>query len=528
MSVLLLLLLAQKTAFVEGTVVGTDGAGPLGKARVEIRYEKAPDGKGRLTSENALGNKAVTGDDGQFRLEVVEGVPFHFALEREGYVSIGQQFGAGPAVLSHTLNGDKTGVLLKMDAEALLGGRLIDEDSNEPIEGVRVIVHRRLPEGIWIPGVGGGRSDAQGRYRIQNLPPGDYKLQIESEIRPRLKTKDPGEERAYPGLYYPGVKEFGAGERVKLATHGRLEHFDFKLKKEALYVVRGEVSTGDSSESIQVNFSKQVGHEAIAVGLIGKMTGPGKFEIQNLPEGPWELTFFTTTKDDRDRKQGVVDLLVRENVDDLQVNLEGGLKVQVVVKTLGDHPVDGDPLWTQFKRQLSVQFAPLQRGVFSTDQPVYVDSVEGKLMEGVFPEPTWLSLSGLPRGWVLRKVIYNRIEVPSYSLKLDASRPSHLVEIFVSPVSNGISGEVSGGGAAVVVLPEPLDGEVPYRRMRKVSIGVEGRFSFENLRPGFYHAISLLGESYVEAIAAIRAGKGKRVELTENGVVQLKLEALNP
>ena len=528
MSVLLLLLLAQKTAFVEGTVVGTDGAGPLGKARVEIRYEKAPDGKGRLTSENALGNKAVTGDDGMFRLEVVEGVPFHFALEREGYVSAGQQFGAGPATSSYTLKGDKTGVVLKMDAEALLGGRLLDEDSNEPIEGVRVMVHRRLPEGIWIPGVGGGRSDAQGRYRIQNLPPGDYKLQIESEIRPRLKTKDPGEGRAYPGLYYPGVKEFGAGEKVKLTANGRLEHFDFKLKKEALFVVRGEVSAGESSEAIQVNFSKQFGQEGVMVGSLGKMTGSGKFEIQNLPEGRLELTFFTMTKDDRERKQGVVDLLVRENVDDLQLNLEGGLKVQVVVKTLGDHPVDGDPLWTQFKRQLSVQFSPMQRGRFSTDQPVYVDSVEGKLMEGVFPELTWLHVAGLPRGWVLRKVIYNRIEVPFYALKLDASRPSHLVEIFVSPVSNGINGEVSGGGVEVVALPEPLDGEMPYRRMRKVSVGAEGRFSFENLRPGSYHVISLLGDSYVEAIEAIRAGKGKRVELTENGVVRVKLEALNP
>ncbi len=157
-----------------------------------------------------------------------------------------------------------------------------------------------------------------------------------------------------------------------------------------------------------------------------------------------------------------------------------------------------------------------------------LDSVEGKLMEGVFPEPTWLHVSGLPRCWVFRKVIYNRIEVPSYALKLDASRPSHLVEIFVSPVSNGISGAVSGGGVEVVALPEPLDGEVPYRRMKKVAIGGEGRFSFDTLRPGFCHLISLGGDSHVEAVAAIRAGKGKRVEVTENGVVQDQLQTVAP
>ena len=251
MTALLLLLLAQKAVFVEGRVEGTDGAGALAKARVEIRYEKAPDGKGPLNSENALGSKTVTGDDGLFRLEVVEGVPFHFALEREGYVSVGQQFGSGPVALRHTLNDDKTGVVLKMDAEALIGGRLIDEDTNEPIEGVRVVVHRLLPEGLWMPSGGGGRSDTQGRYRIKSLAPGDYKLQIEPNVRPRLiesKSQEPGEESDYPALYYPGGKEFGAGEKVRLAANGRLEHFDFKLKKEALYVVRGEVMAGESRE----------------------------------------------------------------------------------------------------------------------------------------------------------------------------------------------------------------------------------------------------------------------------------------
>ncbi len=67
MNILMLLVLAQKTAFIEGMVVGTDGAGLLSKATVGIRYEKAPDGKGPLNSDNAKGNSTVTGEDGGFR-----------------------------------------------------------------------------------------------------------------------------------------------------------------------------------------------------------------------------------------------------------------------------------------------------------------------------------------------------------------------------------------------------------------------------------------------------------------------------
>ncbi len=33
----------------------------------------------------------------------------------------------GPAALRHTLSGDKIGVVVKMDAEGVMGGKLIDQ-----------------------------------------------------------------------------------------------------------------------------------------------------------------------------------------------------------------------------------------------------------------------------------------------------------------------------------------------------------------------------------------------------------------
>jgi len=176
---LLLLLFAQKTEFIEGTVVGSDGSGTLAKAKITIQYEKAPDGSSALTSTNAKGNTTTSGEDGSFRLEAVEGVPFHFGVEREGYVTIGRLFGVGKSLETYTLTGNRTGVVVKLDPESMLGGRLIDADTEKPIAYVDVVAHCNMEGNIFGPG-SFAQTDADGRFRMTGMQPGQFKLQIQT------------------------------------------------------------------------------------------------------------------------------------------------------------------------------------------------------------------------------------------------------------------------------------------------------------------------------------------------------------
>ena len=536
MNVLLLLVLAQKTAFIEGTVAGTDGAGLLSKATVGIRYEKAPDGKGPLNSNNAKGNSTVTGEDGGFRLEAVEGVPFHFSLERDGYVSLGLDFGMGPAELRHTLIGDKSGVVVKMDAEGVLGGRLIDQETDQPIRGVTVVAHRRMEYAgaeTWIADRR-SKSDAEGRFRIRALPAGEYKIQVESSLTPKVVEgwkKDAAREMSYPALYFPGVSEFAGGSRVKVEKGVQLDYLDFRLRKEKRFRIRGEVKVDGATGKVRVASTTSTGHDGVTYRMIGSLAGSGRFEVENIPEGKFGLTFFSEGKDMAQRYQAVMERVMDEDVSDLEVRLEGGLKARFRVASFGDKTVDGDPLWTKEKPRFTVSLAPTRRFNFSSDQSHMVDSEAGVAIDGVFAEPLMLNLSGLPKGWVLRRLNYNGLEMDPFALKVDAGRPQHLFEALVSPVSNGIAGEVRLGtkpaeGVVVMAWREPIEAAPAARRMRSVFSETEGRYSIETLAPGAWHVVAVVGGDWQEGIKALRVGKGRRVELNENGVVRLQLEAV--
>jgi hypothetical protein len=527
---LLLLVLAQKTAFIEGTVVGSDGSGPLAKAKITIQYENAPDGSGSLNSSNAKGNTTTSGEDGAFRLEAVEGIPFHFAVEREGYVTIGQFFGVGKPSDSYKLVGDKSGVVIKLDPESLLGGRVIDADTEKPIADIEVISHRKAEGNIF--GFGPrARTDAEGRFRITGMTPGQYKLQIQARLQPKVVDghhKEAPRVMAYPPHYFPGVPDFNSGEVISVGPGSRLEYFDFKLRKEPLYTLRGEVQPFEGAGPLMALSMTRFGQEGFRFGTIGNLKGTGPFEIQNVPAGRFAIVFVTNNPDSSLRKQAVIDLMIDGDVKDLDLNLHPSQKVRFRVRSLGDHPIDGDPLWTQLKPKVSLSFNPLTRVHFSSDKPHLVESAEGTDVGGLFGDLMWIHVSGLPKGWVLRRAACNSIDFDPFALRLDPGRNEHLCELFVSQVSNTVSGEVRQEnkpveGAQIYGLKEPLSAEPASRRMIRRE---GGPFRIEAIPPGVYHFIASKGLSYVDAIQALRGGKGLKVEVGENSQLQVNLPYL--
>ncbi|MBM3759422.1 MAG: hypothetical protein FJW36_04160 [Acidobacteria bacterium] len=520
---LLLLLLAQKTAFIEGTVVGSDGSGTLAKAKITIQYEKAPDGSSALTSANAKGNTTTSGEDGSFRLEAVEGVPFHFGVEREGYVTIGRLFGVGKSLETYTLTGNRTGVVVKLDPESVLGGRLIDADTEKPIADVEVISHRKT-EGNYFGFGPRSRTDADGRFRITGMMPGEYKLQIQTQLRPKIFPGLPADSApamTYPPLYFPGVPNFADGQTITLRQGAQLEYFDFKIRKERLYTLSGTIQGSDGAAA--TTSTTKFGQEGISFSGIGDLTGPGPFQIQNVPAGRFSLMFFTKDRDSLKRKQAVVELMVDSDVKDLDLNLQGAFKVRFKVRSLGDHPIDGDPLWTQLKPKITLSFNPQTRANFSSDRPQVVESGEGAEIGGQFGDLMWIHVMGLPKGWALRRGTCNSIEFDRFNFRLDPGRAEHDCELFVSQVNNSVSGEVKTEGALIYALMEPLAGEPVNRRLQRR----EGKqFRFESLPPSTYHFIATKGLSYVDAALALREGKGLKVEVGENSQLQVNVPYL--
>ncbi|MBL0901606.1 MAG: carboxypeptidase regulatory-like domain-containing protein [Reyranella sp.] len=95
---LLSLLLAQEphtiaAPRVEGRVVDAATGKAIAEAKITVCYEDR--------SEDFKGNTAETGESGYFAIVVPERIPFHLAIEKQGYVSQGDHAGKRPESRSY-------------------------------------------------------------------------------------------------------------------------------------------------------------------------------------------------------------------------------------------------------------------------------------------------------------------------------------------------------------------------------------------------------------------------------------------
>ncbi len=96
---------------VEGRVVDAATGKPIAEARITVYYEDR--------EEDFKGNTAESSENGYFAIVVPERVPFHLAIEKEGYVSQGDHKGKKPESRSYFMKDfDKhAGVTYRLEKE---------------------------------------------------------------------------------------------------------------------------------------------------------------------------------------------------------------------------------------------------------------------------------------------------------------------------------------------------------------------------------------------------------------------------
>lgn len=532
-----LLQTAPKTGFVEGTVVDAASGAALTQATVNVRYESAPDGSGRLTSVNERGNTAETGVDGRFRLEVVGGVPFHFAVKRKGYISVAEEFGfQDPNPHKVETGKEKTGVMVRLNPESALAGSVYDPELRKPAEGVMVMAMMRMRRGdaeFWGPR-GRTTTDKEGRYSIGGLPPGEYRLFLSSNLAPKFVPatgKRSPEVMDYPSLYYPGTEDVRSALSVTLLPGASLDSLDFRASRQRLYTVRGEILMDGDPEEISMFLIQPFGEDGQVHRPVGAIPGPGAFELRNLPAGPVQLAVANFRSPIERRKLALLSLTMDADVDKVRLQLLPGTRATFAISSYGLREDEKDPLWTEMKAECTVRLTPRARTSWGPDPEGRAGADGRGALEGIFIEPAWLSVRGIPEGWVLRELQYNGQPAEPYAVELNASAPAHHFRLLLQKAPNAIQGAVRAGntaaaGALVVAAREPFDKDTLRFRQKRAVADSDGRYVLRTLEPGVWRVVAVpASESRMGAWRLLLSGAGEKAEITESGTISLQLEA---
>jgi hypothetical protein len=205
----------------DGAIVGT----------VRDALTKAPlSGVTVETNDPVSARTTLTGADGRFRLDHLAPANHRLKYTLPGYKGTDEMgselvYLRGGAVTEH--------VTLELTPFARLEGTVLDEEGR-PLQGVMVYTGANLR----------ATTNQDGRYTIEQLEPGSYRIALRTpyEIRSKTLKRDPetGETFGYANTeYYPGTADPQATLPVALSGGLELRGFDIRLRRVRLVEFSG-------------------------------------------------------------------------------------------------------------------------------------------------------------------------------------------------------------------------------------------------------------------------------------------------
>jgi hypothetical protein len=444
---LFLLTFAQESlpspAIVRGTVVDRATGSPVAEALVTVRFEETPKGEKFLHSGNDRGHSMATSLTGEFSLEVPAGAQFHLSVVRDGFVPYGDTTfrASGSAPLKIPAGEIKTLAPIQISSCAVLSGRLTDRESAKPIQGVMVSA-LRFQEGrpgtdrYAFPAGQAVASDADGRFLIAKLAPGEYRLALSASEKTIARTpkddKLPTPAFGYAASFYPGVAEYSQALNIQVPAGARLDYLDMKLEKIRLYSILGSITGDPEKKRLTVWTQIETGWGTM-FGTLGKLDKLGASEIVNLVPGKFNLAVMAeAANDDPARQQVVQSLDVVDDVKDLNLNLTHGFPLSVSVEP----PVQG---------QLQASLSPRHRIFTNADRSGEFSGEGAQVVPNVFAETMRVAIQKLPPNRVVTLLRYNGAVVEPEEFRLNPINTEHKLVFHHAEVSNGISGRAKPG-----------------------------------------------------------------------------------
>lgn len=446
------------------------------------------------------GGRTQSDAAGLFRFKGLSPGNYAVIVRKLGYVDSSYREGRSGQVT--VKSGAPVTLTIDLTPTGALEGRVIGE-GGKPLFGATAYVGRSIVTAI------PADTDADGHFRVENLAPGEHRVQVRLPFDTRRDTarRDPehGEIWAYP-----------AATAAPLAAHVppgvTVSGFEVQLRRTRVAGVTGRLIDAAGDSPLSTAHVELSGTNSANDGpFTSRSVGPdGRFELPLVEPGQYRLLVYYEGQ--RNRWPYVLSLDVATRAAEEQTfRVPAAVRVEGRVVRPG-HPAD-PPL------NLTVKIAPSR---FSTRVREVKPSPDGAFELGDLPPGDYLVAAlwtgDHPPGWYVDKVRFGEQDGVAGSLRIgEAGNPP--LEIVLGENGGRIAGRIPAGkdrtrpGALQLLRMVPgMRPNLAALSSMTVAARPDGSFSVEDLAPGEYSV------QPVGCMKSIRV----RVERGVNSTVQIE------
>lgn len=478
--------------------VAQEGSGRIGGAVTQRRTgEPVPRAIVHLQSTSGAEGISVQADaGGRFLFEGVPRGVYRVSAERRGFLT--GRFGTRRAGQSGGLvtlgdGGEFNGADIKMDAQSVIAGQVLDE-YGEPME--RAVVQAWSRAGA--PGERGrapvniATTDDRGEFRIAGLAPGRYFVQASAgrrgfqtrNVRRAVQAGEAGKdiEESYVPTYFPGTTDAKAATPVELGIGQEFLGLSLQMQKSRVFRVRGTV-TGTESRGLRVMAAPRGGGSFASVAMSAGIQPDGGFELSGLAPGSYTLTAARGGPGTGAMARATVEV---GNADVTGVLLAFGntFKVAGTVKVEGAAAAGLGNLRVQLTNEEAWYLSPSGR----------VNADGSFTIEGVPPDRYRFSATFLPPGLYVKSARMGNQDVTAAALDFTSGAAGRIDVVLGSQpaAAAGTVGKATTEAlpGVVVLVPDSRMTESPgaaaVQQRWEAAVDQNGAFRIENVPPGEY------------------------------------------
>jgi hypothetical protein len=509
--ILLLALLQQSPARVEGVVVDAMNGAPLKDVQVLL-----------LVRAESRYRRVVTDSSGAFSFDDVVPGDTLLTILRDGY--LGSTL--AESVSANVRNSRRVALTLAPS----ISGRIYDSDRHPAAnitvqlfrDGYDALGARTLePSGSrWA-----AKTDEKGEYRINGFPPGDFYLRAAYSAEPAKRTIGvpiATVNNAAP-TYYPDVTSADQALPIKIAGGAALQAIDFSIEPVAPFKISGRIVNSLVPDPVDRYSFFLVRRDALVRDGANQVPDMDpaidRFEIRNVPPGAYDLYVGFAMKPNVQIPSVVgktsVDV-VDHNVRDIVVAIEPGIDIAGSWKS-------DDPAGLKSTERGAIILRPLD-GMPETLVPPISLRDDGAVEVQHVPAGRYMLLFRAAQTIYVSVARFGALDVIGKPFDVDPHSDGPLLFDF-SKFGGVVEGTVldSAGKpaaeASVIFLP-PIDLRADYFSVKMATADGQGRFVITGIRPGNYTVFAITDKlglathltPYLNYGMHIEVGKGQHIQ----------------